>query len=107
MRIDWQNLRCWNGSQQSAFEALCCQLAEYEYERSLFRHMISEGVLAEDRFRIGDNEWLEGIHFSYERFADHLIARRLLDRYLSSTDSSHSFLPDQPLSVFVKDEVTC
>lgn len=30
MSIDWKNLRPWNGSQQSAFEELCCQLAACE-----------------------------------------------------------------------------
>lgn len=29
--INWQNLRPWNGSQQTAFEELCCQLAAYEH----------------------------------------------------------------------------
>jgi hypothetical protein len=28
--INWNNLRSWNCSQQSAFEELCCQLASYE-----------------------------------------------------------------------------
>lgn len=28
--IEWKNLRTWNGSQHSAFEELCCQLARYE-----------------------------------------------------------------------------
>jgi hypothetical protein len=28
--IDWNSLRPWNNSQNSAFEELCCQLAEYE-----------------------------------------------------------------------------
>ncbi len=30
MPIEWNNLRPLNGSQQSAFEELCCQLAAYE-----------------------------------------------------------------------------
>lgn len=30
MSINWQNLRSWKGSQHSAFEELCCQLAAYE-----------------------------------------------------------------------------
>jgi len=30
MSINWQNLRPWNGSQNLAFEELCCQLASYE-----------------------------------------------------------------------------
>ncbi len=27
--LNWQNLRVWNGSQRSAFEELCCQLAAH------------------------------------------------------------------------------
>jgi hypothetical protein len=30
MSIDWLNIRPLNGSQRTAFEELCCQLAEYE-----------------------------------------------------------------------------
>lgn len=30
MSMNWQNLRPWNGSQYSAFEELCCQLARYD-----------------------------------------------------------------------------
>ncbi len=30
MKLNWQSLRSWNGSQHNAFETLCCQLAEYE-----------------------------------------------------------------------------
>ena len=77
------------------------------YEESLFRHLISEGVLAEDIFRTGEDEWCEGIHFSYERFADHLIARNLLDKHLDSANPSHSFGLDQPLGSLIKDEPTC
>lgn len=77
------------------------------YENSLFRHMISEGILAEDRFKVENNEWREGIHFSYERFGDHLIAGYLLDKHLDLENPSHSFSSDQPLGSFVKDELTC
>jgi hypothetical protein len=31
LSINWGNLRPWDGSQHSAFEELCCQLAEYEH----------------------------------------------------------------------------
>ncbi len=31
MSINWGNLRPWDGSQHSAFEELCCQLAESEH----------------------------------------------------------------------------
>jgi hypothetical protein len=77
------------------------------YEGSLFNGMISEGILAEDRFWVGNNEWKEGIHFSYERFTDHLIANYLLERNLDSKDPIASFALSQPLSCFVKDKRTC
>jgi len=78
------------------------------YEKSLFRQMISEGLLAEDRFRIAnDDKWCEGIHFSYERFADHMVAKHLLDKHLDSKRPFNSFLSDQPLGSFLKDERTC
>jgi len=82
-------------------------LPRESYEHSLFRHMISEGVLAEDRFITEDEEWCEGIHFSYERLADHLIAKQLLDKHLDLMNPSDSFQLDQPLGSLVKDERTC
>src|SRR5438876_8615706 len=30
MSINWHRLRSWDGSQDNAFEELCCQLAAYE-----------------------------------------------------------------------------
>ncbi len=33
MRINWTGLQAWDGSQNKAFEELCCQLAEYEQAR--------------------------------------------------------------------------
>ncbi|MFC2146103.1 AVAST type 2 anti-phage system protein Avs2 [Acidobacteriota bacterium] len=78
------------------------------YEHSLFRHMISEGILAEDRYYIReDNKWCEGIHFSYERFADHLIALFVLDKHLNSENYSNAFLSDQPLGAMIKNETEC
>jgi hypothetical protein len=77
------------------------------YENSLFRHMISEGLLAEDRFPIGDDTWSESIRFSYERFTDQLVAKHLLDKHLDPQSPSDSFLPNRPLASFFKDEQTC
>jgi hypothetical protein len=78
-----------------------------EYEKSLFRHLISEGLLAEDRFRIGDEEWCEGIHFSYERFTDNLIAKHLLDKDLNPENPAQAFQSEQVLGSFIKDERAC
>jgi hypothetical protein len=49
-----------------------------KFENSLFRHLISEGVLAET-VRYGTDRTREDhIRFAYERFSDHLIAAHLL-----------------------------
>lgn len=77
------------------------------YEKSLFRHLISEGVIAEDRFWTGNSKLCEGIHFSFERFGDHLIAKHLLDKHLDPNDPSQSFTLENPLGALVKDEPTC
>ena len=77
------------------------------YENSLFRNMIAEGLLTEDRYLTEDGKWHEGIHFSYERFADHLIAKHLLDKHLDSEHPTRSFQPDHPLGSLLKDESDC
>ncbi|MBU7046922.1 MAG: ATP-binding protein [Theionarchaea archaeon] len=79
-------------------------LPRSEYDKSLFRHLISEGVIAEDRFRTVDSEWCEGICFSFERFGDHLIAKHLLDKHLDLNNPSQSFMPESPLGALVNDE---
>jgi hypothetical protein len=77
------------------------------YERSLFRHLISEGILAENLFSGGDGEWRDSVHFSYERFSDHLIAACLLEEHLDRSDPSRSFARDQPLGSLLEDERAC
>jgi hypothetical protein len=77
------------------------------YEKSLFKNMISEGILTEDRFRVKDDEWLDGIHFSYERFTDHIIASHLLEKNLNQNDLIASFAVDKPLGALIKDERSC
>ncbi len=76
------------------------------YEDSLFRHMISEGLLAEDRAPAEPdrNEWIEGVHFSYERLSDHLLAKRFLDQHLDVNSPSATFSPDKPLSSCVESQ---
>lgn len=93
------------GDAQEAIDAL---LPREGYDNSLFRHLISEGIFAEDIFWIeGGSKRCDGIRFSYERFADFLIAKYLLDKYLDSEHPLDSFLPDQPLGSLLKEEDLC
>jgi len=76
------------------------------YEHSLFRRLIAEGVLSEDRFpeRNGGSErirYVEGIRFAYERLSDHLIAQYLLDTHLDTEHPHKSFEPGEPLGRLV------
>ena len=78
------------------------------YENSLFRHMLTEGILAERRFPTEEpNIWQEGIQFAYERFTDHLIAGYLLDKHLDIEHPSDSFSPGKPLGELLKDQHSC
>lgn len=72
------------------------------YHNSLFRRLITEGVLSEDRFPVrteNDEQirYVEGIRFTYERFSDHLIAQYLLEQHFNPEDSNRVFQPDEPL----------
>ncbi len=73
------------------------------WDKSLLRHMLSEGVLSQDLFG-KEGGAIEGIRFSYERFTDHQIARFHLDKFLDPSDPSGSFAPEMPLGMRVKDE---
>lgn len=67
-------------------------LPRTEYERTLFRALLSEGILAEDLFETdGDEEPVEGIRFAYERLADYQIGQCLLEQYPDPTDLVAAF----------------
>jgi hypothetical protein len=76
-----------------------------EYEASLSRHLISEGVFAEDLFSLdGKHKSERVIRFSYERFADHRIAKLMLERHLNKKHPEVSFKPTKPLGRMLKED---
>jgi hypothetical protein len=81
------------------------------YEHSLFRRLLTEGALAEDRYFVPGSgasyTYEEGVRFSYERLADHLKAAHLLDEHLNAADPAASFGSGTPLGQLVADEYTC
>ncbi len=94
-------------TREEAQEAVNAFLPREGYHNSLFRHLLVEGLLAEDRFYQGNDKWAEGIRFSYERFSDHLIVKYLLDEHLDISNPSQSFLLEQPLGELIKDSYNC
>ncbi len=76
------------------------------YEKSLLRHLISEGLLSIDMDYEQGEEPSKCIRFAYERFADHMLVGRLLDQHLCLDHPEESFLDDAPLGLIIKDEAT-
>jgi len=78
------------------------------FERSLFKNLISEGVLARERVFVGAlDKYNEVIRFSYERFTDHLVVGSILDGSLDPKNPSAAFTPDSRLEELFKDEINC
>ena len=60
-----------------------------EFSRSLYRGLVTEGVLVEEVNPSPTPEVV--VVIAYERFADHLIARSLLSKYLDVNDPASAF----------------
>jgi len=71
-------------------------------EKSLLSQLESEGLLVVEPMRREDGSIEEMVRFTFERFSDHVIAARLLDNHLNTSDVVSSFSDGQPLrnSVF-------
>ncbi len=79
-------------------------LSGHGYENSLYRHLVSEGVLVENRRYLGQDEWLEVVQFAHEKFSDHIIVKHLLDKHLDVNSPEQAFAPDQPLAFLTEDK---
>ena len=62
-----------------------------EYERSLYRGLVSEGLLVEDMPRLNKDDDEESVFISYERYADHAIADLLLSTHLDAESPGSAF----------------
>jgi hypothetical protein len=77
------------------------------FENSLFRHLLSEGVLAETVWYDDNGQHQEMATFSYERLADHLVMRELLSKHVDLDNPGAAFANGQPLSKYFEDEMAC
>ncbi|MDE0078902.1 MAG: hypothetical protein OXO50_15385 [Caldilineaceae bacterium] len=88
--------------------AICDSLLPTQgYEQSIFRHLLSEGVLTETGYYGDDTEFQEMVMFSYERLADHLVMRKLIDEHVDLHKPEAAFVKDQPLGGHFEDEYAC
>ena len=76
------------------------------FQNSLFRHLLAEGVLAEENFPTWPNKSegdygemvsVEGVRIGFERFSDHLRARNILDQEFDPTQPQKIFEPPATL----------
>jgi hypothetical protein len=74
-----------------------------EFERSLYRGLVLEGVLMEETAWRQDAIGEESVFVAYDRFADHLMAKTLLDAYLDADAPASAFAAGCPLA-FLCDE---
>ena len=88
--------------------AICDRLLpNRDYEQSLFCHLLSEGVLTEAGFYGDDSEFQDMVMFSYERLADHMVMRKLIDKHVDLQELDAAFVTDQPLGGYFEDENAC
>ncbi len=76
------------------------------FSESLFASLLSEGIIIKDRFVINSNE-VHGIHFTYQKFENHFIAKYLLDKYLNTKEPHKSFTAKTFIGKLIKDEWAC
>jgi hypothetical protein len=86
-----------------AEELINALLPGREFERSLYRGLVVEGILTEEIVKTDGTIDDEVVLVSYERFSDHLITKMLLDAHLNLEDPAAAFATDGPLS-YLSDE---
>ena len=86
-----------------AEEVVNALLPGREFERSLYRGLVVEGVLVEEAAWRQDTAHEEVVFLAYDRFADHLVAKMLLDMHLDPEVPASAFTAGAPLA-FLWDE---
>lgn len=73
------------------------------HSKSLFAHLQHEGVINVDRWRLEEG-FREVVQFAYQRFANHLISKYLLDQYLDEEHPERSFKKQGRIGRLFKNE---
>ncbi len=62
-----------------------------DFEQSLYRNLVVEGILHEDLQVTSGDSTSEVVYVAYDRLADYLIAKTLLDKHLDQSNPASSF----------------
>ncbi len=76
------------------------------FEKTLFCHLLREGVLAEYS-RKSIEGYIEEVRFGFERFADYLKAEYFLNYHLKKVSVKHCFSKGGALGKLFRDESSC
>ena len=79
-------------------------LPNRDFERSLSRGLVVEGVLAEDSLLREGTTRHDVVYLAYERLADHLVAKALLDKVPAPPDWAAAFSDGGIFAAMVADE---
>ena len=82
----------------NAKEVINALLPGRDFERSLYRGLVTEGVLVEEAERERESTHKDVVFFGYDRFADHLISKMLLDAHLDPKNPEVAFAAGGPLA---------
>lgn len=74
-----------------------------DFDQSLYHGLVSEGLLVEDIPRYGENAGQVSVYIAFDRFADYLTAKALLDKHLDIENPISCFSGDGALA-FLSDE---
>jgi hypothetical protein len=86
-----------------AEEVVDALLPGREFERSLYRGLVVEGVLTEEAAWWREATREEAVFAAYDRFTDHLVAKTLLDAHLNTATQTSVFAEGGPLA-FLSDD---
>ena len=75
-----------------------------EFERSLYRGLVSEGILVEEMVWPFDRGREEVVFIGYDRLADHLIANTLIEAHVDKSAPEAAFTTGAPLGFFSDDQ---
>ena len=71
------------------------------FQRSLLPQLISEGILSTEPVGTDDGGVKQIVRFTFERYSDHRIAKRLLDAHLDASDPKQSFVSGTSLNDYL------
>lgn len=92
---------------EDAFSLVEYELLKYSNQRRFLDELISEGIITKNLFWESDDQYIEGIYITYERFEDHFATSLLLEKYLDKNAPENSFLEGNPLFEYIGNENKC